>query len=164
MKLRSFQGNSDSILINIKDVVLRCDLYHHYIDLLYLHRHSHQRVLKSKPLQDLTDYDLDNLLKETSQLIRDFTVPPYHIVNVYRHDRNGRFVLLENTKGLRLELDQELNGIRDRSKRTYSNMYKRKPDNYYKTSVIKEYLRIHQEIKGTFELAIRMIQQKQRDF
>ena len=159
MKLRSFQDNTDSILISIKDVVLRCDLHQRYIDHLYLQRHSHQRVLKSKSLKTIGEYDLERLLQETNKLILEFTVPTYHITNVYRHDRNDRFVLLE-TRSMRLELDKELNGLKDRSTRTYSNMYKRKPDNYYKGAVVKEYLRILQEIKRTFELALRVLQHK----
>ena len=163
MELRSFKDNSDSILIKIKDVVLRCDFHHRYIDHLYLQRHAHQRVLKSRPLQHIAYYDAEHLLQETNKIILDFTVPSYHITNVYRHDRNDRFVLLETTKSLRLELDKELNGIKDRTQRTYSNMYKRKPDNYYKGSVIKEYLRILHEIKRTFEMVTRIIQLKQRN-
>jgi hypothetical protein len=142
-------------------MVLRCDIHQRFIDHLYLHKHAHQRVLKSKPLQRIEAYDLENLLQNTYLLIGEFTVPAHHIINVYRHDRNDRFVLLECTKGLRLEIDKELNGIRDRSNRGYSNMYKRKPDNYYKGAVIKEYQRIHKEILRTFNLAKRIIQLKQ---
>ena len=162
MKLHSFQDNTDSILINIKDVVLRCDLHQRYIDHLYINRHSHQRVLKSKSLQAISDYDVEKLLQETNKLILEFTIPTYHITNVYRHDRNDRFVLLE-TRSKRLELDKELNGLKDRSIRTYSNMYKRRPDNYYKGTVVKEYLRILQEIKRTFELALRVIRYNRSD-
>jgi hypothetical protein len=60
-------------------------------------------------------------------------------------------------------LDKELNGIKDRTRKTYSNMYKRKPDNYYKGAVIKEYLRILKEIKRTFELATRIAYLKRED-
>lgn len=161
MKIRSFQDNSDSLLINVEDVVLRCDIHLRYIDLLYLNRHAHQRVIKSKPLQEIVAYDLENLLQSTYRLICDFAVTPHHIHSVYRHDRNDRFVLLECTRGLRLEIDKELNGIRDQSKHGYSNMYKRKPDNYYKGAAIKEYQRIHKEIKRTFNLAQRIIQLNQ---
>ncbi|GJM29875.1 MAG: hypothetical protein DHS20C17_25100 [Cyclobacteriaceae bacterium] len=157
MKFKSFQDNSDSILIGLKDTVLRCDIHQRSLDLLYIGRHSHKRVLKSRQLQDIATCDLENLLQHTNRLIWDFSIIPYHIINVYRHDRNDRFVLMEARQSLRLELDKELNGIRDCSSRSYSNMYKRKPDNYYKASVIKEYLRIHQEIKRTFDHAVRMI-------
>ena len=160
MKLKSFQDQTDSVLININDVVLRCDLHHRYIDHLYLQRHAHQRVLKSKALQNVKAYDLENLFQRTHLLINDFKVPTYRIINIYRHDRNDRFVLMECAQGLRLELDKELNGIKDRSKRTYSSMYKRKPDNYYKASVVKEYLRIHKDILRTFEKATQMIHLK----
>jgi hypothetical protein len=160
MKLKSFQDQTDSILININEVVLRCDLHHRYIDHLYLQRHTHQRVLKSKPLQDIQNYDLESLFQRTHLLISDFKVSGYHIANIYRHDRNDRFVLMECTQGLRLELDKELNGIKDRSKRSYSNMYKRRPDNYYKASVVKEYHRIYQDIVRTFEQATRIIHLK----
>ena len=164
MKIKSFKDNTDSLLINVNDVVLRCDHYQQYIDLLYLNRHSHRRALKSKPLQDIAGFDLEHMLRETNRLITRLKVAPYHIANVYRHDRNDRFVLLETNKNLRIELDKELNGIRDRSKRTYSNMYKRKPDNYYRGAAIKEYLRIHKDISRTFELAIRIIRLRQIDF
>ena len=157
MEFHTFQDNSDSVLIKIKDVVLRCDIHHRYIDQLYQQRHAHQRVLASKPLKAVALYDIEYLLRETNKLILEFTIPSYHITNVYRHDRNDRFVLLETTKDIRLELDKELNGIKDRTARTYSNMYKRKPDNYYKGSVIKEYQRILQEIKRTFELVTRIV-------
>jgi hypothetical protein len=157
MKFKSFQDNSESILIGLKDTVLRCDIHQRSIDLLYLGRHAHQRVLKSRPLGDIATCDLENLLQHTNHLIWDFSILPYHIINVYRHDRNDRFVLLEARQSMRLELDKELNGIRDRSNNSYSNMYKRKPDNYYKASVIKEYLRIHHDIKRTFDLAVRVI-------
>lgn len=161
MNLKSFQDNSDSILINIRNIVLRCDIHQRYIDHLYLHRHRHQRVLKSKPLQEVLDYDAEQLLRNTQQLILEFKVQAYQIVNVYRHDRNDRFLLLECSGGLRLELDKELNGIRDCSMRNYSNMYKHKPDNYYKSTAVKEYLRIHQEISRSFELATRIIRIRQ---
>jgi hypothetical protein len=108
------------------------------------------------------DYDKERLLQDTNTLIQEFTIPSYHITNVYRHDRNDRFVLLE-TRNQRLELDKELNGVKDRSNRTSGNMYKRKPDNYYKGTIVKEYLRILREIQGTFEYAIRVIQYKQRN-
>ena len=160
MKFRSFQDNTDSLVININDTVLRCDLHQRYIDHLYLQRHSHQRVLKTRILKNVIAYDLENLLKNTHQLINEFNVPPYSIQNVFRHDRNDRFILLECKQGFRIELDKELNGIRDRSKRSYGNMYKRRPDNYYKSAAIKEYQRIHHEIKRTFELAARIIQLK----
>lgn len=162
MELRQFKDNKDSILINIKDVVLRCDLHQQYIDHLHVQRHSHKRVLKSKPLQTIVDYDKERLLQDTNILIHQFTIPTYHITNVYRHDRNDRFVLLE-TRSKRLELDKELNGLKDRSTRTYSNMYKRKPDNYYKGTVIKEYQRIIKEIRTTFDLALKIIQHKHRN-
>jgi len=161
MKLKSFQDNSESLLVNIKDMVLRCDLHFRYVDLLYLHRHSHRRVIKSKPLQEVLTYDVEKLLQHTDQLISEFNIPAYDIVKVYRHDRNDRFVLLECVKGLRLEIDKELNGIQDRSKRRYSNMYKRKPDNYYKGAAIKEYLRIHREIKRAFDLTKHLIRLNQ---
>ena len=162
MKLKSFQDQTDSILINIKDMVLRCDLHQRFVDHLYLHRHSHQRVLKSKSVRNILPYDAENLLQRAHQLIIEFKIPAYHIVNVYRHDRNDRFMLLECTQGLRLELDKELNGIKDRSKRSYSNMYKRKPDNYYKAAATTEYQRIYNEVNRTFELATRIIRQNQR--
>jgi hypothetical protein len=161
MKLQSFKDNSDSILINIKDMMLRCDIHQRYLDLLYLHRFSHQRVIQSKPLQEIVAYDLEHLLQSAYLLICEFTVAPHHIINVYRHDRNDRFVLLECTKGLWLEIDKELNGLRDRSNRGYSSMYKRKPDNYYKGAAIKEYQRIHKEIRRTFDLTKRIIRLKQ---
>jgi hypothetical protein len=149
--------------MKIKDVMLRCDIHHRYIDLLYLHRDAHQRVLKSKPLRHIAPCDIEHLLQETNRLILEFTIPSYHITHVYRHDRNDRFVLLETAGSMRLELDKELNGIKDRTRKTYSNMYKRKPDNYYKGAVIKEYLRILKEIKRTFELATRIAYLKRED-
>ncbi len=162
MELQCFADNTDSLLISVKDVVLRCDLHQRYIDHLYLHRHSHQRVLKSKRLHTILDYDKERLLQDTNILIRDFTIPSYHITNVYRHDRNDRFVLLE-TRSKRLELDKELNGLRDRSTRTYNNMYRRKPDNYYKGTIVKEYQRILKEIQSTFRLTLRTIQRNQHN-
>jgi len=164
MELRSFKENSDSVLIKLKDVVLRCDIHHRYIDHLYLQRPAHQRALTSKPLKPVAQYDVKYLLQETNKLILEFSIPCYHITNVYRHDRNDRFVLLETSNDMRLELDKELNGIKDRTARTYSNMYKRKPDNYYKGAVINEYLRILQEIKRTFELVTRIAHLKQGNF
>ncbi len=160
MELRSFQDNSHSILIKIRDVVLRCDLHQRYLDHLYITRHAHQRVLKSQPLKHIADYDIEELLQQTHALIKEFTIPTYHIINVYRHDRNDRFVLLETSGSLRIELDKELNGIKDRSRRTYSNMYKRRPDNYYKGAAVKEYQRILHEMTRTFELAVRIIRLK----
>jgi hypothetical protein len=160
MKFSSFQDNSDSIVININNTVLRCDLHQRFVDHLHLKRHSHQRVLNTKPLKNVLAYDLESLLRNTHQLINEFNIPSHSIQNVFRHDRNDRFVLLECKQGIRLELDKELNGIRDRSKRSYSNMYKRRPDNYYRGAAIKEYQRIHHEIKRTFELAARIIQLK----
>jgi hypothetical protein len=157
MKIKSFQDNSESILINIKDIVLRCDFHQRYVDLLYLHKHSHQRVLKSKPLKEIVAYDLNGLLLKTNELISEFSIPTYHMTNVFRHDRNDRFILVECSTGVRIEIDKELNGIRDRSKRKYSNMYKRKPDNYYRGTAIKEYHRIHKEIKRAFDMSKRIL-------
>ena len=164
MKFKSFQDNTDSILIGLNDTVLRCDIHQRAIDLLYTGRHSHQRVLKSRSLRDVIACDLEDLLQQTNHMIWEFTIPAYHILNVYRHDRNDRFVLLEAKSNVRLELDKELNGIRDRSAKDYSNMYKRKPDNYYKASVIKEYLRIHHDIKRVFDRAVHLLKLNQGSF
>lgn len=157
MKASSFKDNRESLILNITDMVLRFDLHQRYSDLLYTHRFAHQRVIKSQPLMAVLPYDLEGLLQEAAHLLSDFKVLPHQIINVYRHDRNDRFVLLVCHKELKLELDKELNGIKDRSRHNYGNMYKRKPDNYYRESVIREYLRIYKEQQRLFDMCLLVL-------
>ncbi len=100
-------------------------------------------------------YDVQMLLPKARELMEYFSITPTQIGKVYRHDRNDRFVLLESNSENHWELDKELNGIKVRSIRMPGNMYKRKPDNYYRDSVIREYLRINHDHRRVFEAVIK---------
>ncbi len=157
MKLHSFQDNLESLVLSISDQMLRFDLHHQSIDLLYTKKFAHQKVITAYPLLAVPEFDVDTLLHGATQLLKTFTIRPDQLHHVYRHDRNDRFVLIEGPQGRKLELDKELNGIKDRSSPNYGNMYKRKPDNYYRDSVIREYLRINHDQKRAFEACLKMI-------
>lgn len=157
MNASSFKDNRDSLILNISDMALRFDLHQSYSDLLYTQRFAHHRVIRSHPLVPVLPYDLESLLHGAAHLLGEFKVLPHQIINVYRHDRNDRFVLLECHKDQKLELDKELNGIKDRSYQNYGNMYRRKPDNYYRESVIREYLRIHKEQQRVFDMCLLVL-------
>ncbi len=162
MKIFSFKDNRDSLILVLSDMVLRFDLYQRNIDLLYRQRFAHQRVIKAHPVIKVLPCDLEVLLQRSHQLMQEFTLKPYDIQKVYRHDRNDRFVLLE-CQGRRLELDKELNGIKDRSSYQAGNMYRRKPDNYYRDTIVREYLRINHDHKRVFTAclsAIRLLNQE----
>ena len=157
MKIFSFKDNRDSLVLVLNDVVLRFDLYQKNIDLLYTGRFAHRRVIKAQPLIRVLPCDIEVLLQRSHQLLREFTLDPHEIQKVFRHDRNDRFVLLECIRGRRLELDKDLNGVKDRSLHQAGNMYKRKPDNYYRDTIVREYLRINHDQKRIFSACLRAI-------
>ena len=142
--------------MGISDIMVRFDLQMQYIDLLYVQKFAHQRVIQAQPLKPAIKYDLEQLLPRAIELHQRLKVTPNQIKRVYRHDCNDRFVLLEIPQGF-MEIDKELNGIKLRTAQSMGNKYKRKPDHYYRDSIIHEYQRIEHDHKRAIEACLKVI-------
>jgi|GEM_PF-6162680 len=156
MKISSFRDNRDSLILAVGDIMVRFDLQMCYIDLLYVKKFSHQRVIKAQPLKPIIAYDLESILPQALELQRQLTMMPHQIKRVYRHDCNDRFALLEVSAGF-IEIDKDLNGIKLRQTRSVGNKYKRRPDHYYRDSIIMEYQRIEHDQKRAIESCLKII-------
>ena len=149
--------NPDFFIIKRMSGVLRCDLFLRKIDLLNENDFTHTRALDAFKYEEIPAYDKEHLFKEMLALMQYFTVEPSEIEKVYPHDKNSRFAMIASRDGKRIEIDKELNGLKDQNASSFKAGYRRRPDTFFKQHVVGDYLRIFKGLQRMVELISQVI-------
>lgn len=141
-------GKRDYIMIKSGDRVLRGDLHLRSVDLLNLNNFTHRRALQASTSGELSDLDKQDMYNRLIGLMDYFTVDASKVNKVYSDSKNARFYMLE-AEGKLIQIDKELQGLKDNSDSLFAWSNYRKPT--HQTSrgfVIEEYLKIIKELKN----------------
>ena len=149
MKIQADVQNPDSLLLEIRNKVIRCDLHARWISLLDKDSLLFRRMLALNEYREVIDYDREGIFNAFKDLIKYFTVEPATIRRVYLHKKNRRFNLLE-LDGQIIEMDREMKGFKDSTSTLFNkalyNLNAR--DDYFRNDVLQKYEMILREFHG----------------
>ena len=140
MKIQADVQNPDSLLLEIRNKVIRCDLYARWVSILDKDSLIYRRMIALNEYREVIDYDQEDLFAGFKHLIQYFTLEPVAIRRVYLHKKNRRFNLLESEAQL-IEMDREMKGFKDSTGTLFSkalyNLNAR--DDYFRNDVLQKY-------------------------
>ena len=87
MKILADVKNPDSLLLEIRHKVIRCDLCTRWVSMLEKESLLFRQIMTLNEYQEVIDFDKENLFIAFKDLIKYFTVDPSSFRRVYLHKK-----------------------------------------------------------------------------